>query len=159
MNEVLQPIMCKFVLVFSDNILIYGPTLEAHANHLRQVLAMLQQHILFHKASKCSFGQSKLEYLGHIISDKGVSTDPSKIAAMLYWPVPSSFTELGGFLGLTGYYRHFVKHYGIFAKPLTELLKHKTFHCTHLAKLAFRKLKQALTTTLVLALQTSTPHL
>jgi hypothetical protein len=79
------------------------------------------------KRSKCSFAQKQLEYLGHIISDKGVSTDPKKIAAMLKWLLPATETELRGCLGLTGYYKKFVKHYGPIAKTLTQLLRKKQF--------------------------------
>lgn len=80
MNQVLQPFLRSFVLVFLDDILIYSPTLESHADHLAQVLETLRNHKLYLKASKCTFSQDNLEYLGHIISSKGVSTDPSKIA-------------------------------------------------------------------------------
>lgn len=152
MNDILQPFLRKFVLVFLDDILIYSPTLEAHAAHLKQVLEVLQSNQLYLKATKCSFGQSSLEYLGHVISDQGVATDPAKTAAMLHWPPPQSFTELRGFLGLMGYYRCFVKHYGILAKPLTNLLRQKTFSWPANAQLAFSKLKQALISPPVLAM-------
>jgi hypothetical protein len=88
---------------------------------------VLRINKLYLKASKCSFAQNSLEYLGHIISDTGVATNNSKIQAMVQWPTPTSMTELRAFLGLTGYYRKFVKHYGIIAKPLTILLKLKNF--------------------------------
>lgn len=120
MNEVLAPFLRKFVLVFLDDILIYSPSLEAHIAYLKQVLDKLRKHQLYMKMSKCSFAQSQLEYLGHIISDQGVATDPTKTAAMVRWPKPETVTELRGFLGLTGYYRKFIKHYGMVAKPLTN---------------------------------------
>ena len=120
--------------------------------HVQQVLDKLREHHLYLKASKCSFAQDTLEYLGHIISGAGVSTDSSKTEAMLQWPRPTNVTELRGFLGLTGYYRRFVKNYGTLAKPLTQLLKQKQFHWSDTAEAAFLNLKTAMTNTPVLAM-------
>lgn len=96
MNDVLAPFLRKFVLVFLDDILIYSQSLEEHINHLKQVLEQLRQHQLYMKISKCSFAQTQLSYLGHIISDEGLSTDMGKISAMMEWPVPTTVIELRG---------------------------------------------------------------
>ena len=152
MNDILSPFLRKFVLVFLDDILVYSPTLQDHVIHLEKVLSKLREHKLYMKRSKCSFAQHQLEYLGHIISDQGVSTDPAKTAAMMQWPIPTTVTEVRGFLGLTGYYRKFVKHYGLIAKPLTQLLKKKQFCWSPDAQQAFDNLKQAMSTTPVLTL-------
>jgi hypothetical protein len=152
MNSVLAPFLRKFVLVFIDDILIYSASWADHLKHLRMVFEKLREHQFYLKRSKCAFGKTELLYLGHIISQDGVSTDPSKMDAMKKWPTPTSVTELRGFLGLTGYYRRFVKHYGIIAKPLTNLLKHKAFHWSPEADAAFQQLKQAMCDTPVLAL-------
>jgi len=152
MNSILQPYLRKFVMVFLDDILIYSPTLESHLQHLKSVLDTLRQHQFYLKASKCTFAQQQPQYLGHIISKEGVATDPKKTEAMCQWPSPSNVTELRGFLGLTGYYRKFVKHYGIIARPLTHLLKKKQFSWSEEAQVAFEKLKVAMVNTPVLAL-------
>jgi hypothetical protein len=101
------------------------------------VLSLLRAHKFYFKKSKCAFAQSELEYLDHIISSKGVATDPYKTQAMVDWPVPTIVIELRGFLGLTRHYRKFVKGYGVLAKPLTKLLQKKQFQWDEEAQKAF----------------------
>ncbi|MCI14332.1 transposon Tf2-1 polyprotein, partial [Trifolium medium] len=86
MNEVFKDQLRKSVLVFFDDILVYSPSWSSHLVDLEVVLQLLRQHSLFAKLSKCSFGQSQVDYLGHIISSKGVAMDDSKIQAVLEWP-------------------------------------------------------------------------
>lgn len=97
---------------------------------------------MFAKKSKCEFMKDQVGYLGHIINRKGVAVDQSKVEDMLSWPLPQSLKALMGFLGLSGYYRKFVKVYGVIAGPLTELLK-KNFFWNQEATLAFQALTQA----------------
>jgi hypothetical protein len=68
-----------------------------------------------------------VDYLSHIISKSGVKADPGKIQAMVDWPFPTNIKALRGYLGLTGYYRRFIKEYGSIAAPLTAMLKKNTF--------------------------------
>lgn len=152
MNSIFSEQIRKYVIVFLDDILIYSRTWTEHLDHLRLVLRTLRAHQLYAKMSKCSFAQDSISYLGHIISRQGVATDPEKTRAMENWPLPTSATELRGFLGLTGYYRKFVPGYGIIAKPLTSLLTKKGFYWTDQATQAFNQLKKAMVSTPVLAL-------
>jgi hypothetical protein len=71
------------------------------------------------KLSKCTFARREISYFGYVISSQGVATCPKKIQAIVDWPQPQNVKELRSFLGLFGYYRKFVKHYDIIAKPLT----------------------------------------
>ncbi|XP_071906170.1 uncharacterized protein [Coffea arabica] len=152
MNRIFQPYMRKFVLVFFDDIRVYSPTLESHVQHLQIVLGVLADNQLFCKRSKCSFAQTSVEYLGHVISGKGVSMDSSKVECILSWPAPQSVKKLRGFLGLTGYYRRFIKGYGVISKPLTQLLKKDGFVWNSEAQMAFEDLKKAMTTAPVLSM-------
>ncbi|CAA0809130.1 Uncharacterized mitochondrial protein AtMg00860, partial [Striga hermonthica] len=152
MNSIFKEYLRKFVLVFFDDILIYSKSWGEHLEHLRVVLKILEANSFHIKPSKCSFGQKMVEYLGHFISHEGVKVDPRKIEAMIDWPKSTSLTQLRGFLGLTGYYRKFVKDYGTIAKPLTEMTKKDGFTWTEASEEAFGKLKVAMTTTPVLAM-------
>ena len=152
MNSVFQLFLRKFTLVFFDDILVYSPSMTEHLTHLRMVLQVMRQNTLFAKRSKCVFGTKQVEYLGHVISAQGVATDPSKIQAMKEWPVPANLKQLRGFLGLTGYYRRFIKGYASISQPLTILLKKNAFQWSPQAQLAFEELKQAMIESPVLAL-------
>ena len=116
------------MLVFFDDILIYRKSWEEHVYHVDKVLKLLKVHQLYAKPSKCAFGVQEVEYLGHIVSHEGVKVDPNKIKAIMDWPIPKKLKNLRGFLGLTGYYRKFVKHYGQIIAPLTKLLKKEGFY-------------------------------
>lgn len=92
MNDLLRPYLRKFALVFFYDILIYSPTWESHLNHIDQILSLLSANQFYAKLSKCQFGVESVDYLGHLISAKGVQADPTKIQAMVYWPPPTNLT-------------------------------------------------------------------
>jgi hypothetical protein len=152
MNSIVAPFMRKFIIVFLDDILVYSSSWSEHLEHLRLVLLKLRETQFYAKLSKCSFGQHNIQYLGHIIFDQGVATDPDKTAAMATWPIPTNATQPRGFLGLTGYYRTFVQNYGMITKSLTQLLTKKGFEWSAAATDAFLTLKTAMSSTPVLAL-------
>ncbi|KAD4585732.1 hypothetical protein E3N88_23333 [Mikania micrantha] len=104
----------------------------------------MRQHKLMGKRSKYTFGGSKVEYLGHIISKEGVSMDDKKIEAIVQWPIPTTVKQLRGFLGLAGYYRGFIHSFGSIAKPLTDFLKKDYFCWIEDAQIAIKKLKVSL---------------
>ena len=150
MNKIFKPFLRKFVLVFFDDILIYSKTWESHVEHVDKYLQLLREHQLFLKRSKCSFGASEVEYLGHIVTKDGVRVDPKKVVAMKEWPRPKTLKSLQGFLGLTGYYRKFVKNYEKITSPLTSLLNKNAFSWSKVAEKEFLSLKDAMCTTPVL---------
>lgn len=153
MNDSLAPVLRKFALVFFDDILIYSPSFELHLEHLAVVLSIVQRDKWQVKLSKCAFAQQRVNYLGHVVSAKGVSTDESKIQSVRDWPTPTNLKELRGFLGLTGYYRKFIRHYAVISQPLTALLKKGVlFVWTEVEETAFLALKTALITSPVLSI-------
>ncbi|KAE8795284.1 putative retrotransposon protein [Hordeum vulgare] len=152
MNNIFGPYLRKFVLVFFDDILIFSKNLCEHLEHIQIVLQILKEHQLFVKLSKCMFASTQVDYLGHIITGEGVSTDPAKITAVTDWPIPTTIKQLRGFLGLCGYYRRFIQNFGTIARPLHDILKKDSFCWTELQTTAFNNLKQAMIKARVLAL-------
>ncbi|XP_072062290.1 uncharacterized protein [Arachis hypogaea] len=152
MNDVFRPYLRKFVLVFFDDILVYSPSWNSHLQHLETVLQVLQRETLFAKLSKCLFGVTEIDYLGHTILGNGVHMEKDKVQAILDWQQPQNLKQLRGFLGLTGYYRRFIKGYASMAAPLTDLLKKDSFQWSDKAERALQELKAAVTSKPVLAL-------
>jgi hypothetical protein len=151
MNEVFCEYLDKFVQVFIDDILIYSQTVKEHDKHLRLVLQCLRDHKLYGKLSKCSFYQSKIHYLGHVISDEGIAMDPTKFEVIMEWPAPTNIKEVRSFMGIEGYYRWFVEVFSKIANLITELQKkNKKFVWTEKCAEAFWSLKELLTTTPIL---------
>lgn len=132
--------------------MIYNNSCSEHILHLQKTFQILRKNVLFLKKSKCAFGVTQIDYLGHVISEKVVAMDQQKVDAVLHWPQPKTLKGLRGFLGLTGYYRRFIKGYGIIARPLNDLLKLGNFKWNDAAVAAFEALKLAITSAPVLAL-------
>jgi hypothetical protein len=129
------------VLVFFDDILIYSKSWEDHVRHVDKVLQLLKEQQLYDKPSKFFFGVKEVEYLGHIVSHEGVNVDPNKFKAMMDCPIPKKLKNLRGFLGLTGYYRKFVRNYGRITTPLMTLTNKDAFSWTPKETKDFEQLK------------------
>ena len=153
MNRVFRPYIDSFVVIFIDDILVYSKSREEHEQHLRMVLSVLQEKKLFAKFSKCEFWLREVSFLGHVISENGISVDPSKIDAVISWKRPESVTEIRSFLGLAGYYRRFMKGFSKIATPLTQLTrKNVPFVWDEKCQASFEELKRRLTSAPVLVL-------
>lgn len=126
MNAIFKDLLRRSVLVFFDDVLVYSNSWAEHMMHLQEVLQLLRNNHLFVKQNKCTFGTHQIGYLGHIIAAGEVTMDTVKVEGVSNWPTPKSVKELRGFLGLSGYYRRFIRNYGVMARPLTNLLKKNT---------------------------------
>eukprot|EP00253_Pinus_taeda_P017661 PITA_17661 len=97
--NVLCPYLDNFVIVFINDILIYSKIEEEHADHLAAVLRLIREHQLYVKLSKCNFFQTKVHYLGHVVSKEGIAVDPEKIRAIMEWATPKNVDEARSFMG------------------------------------------------------------
>jgi hypothetical protein len=152
-NKEFMEYLDRFVVVLIDDILIFSKTMEEHEEHLRLVLEKLGSNQLYAKFSKCEFRLTEVAFLGHVISDGGVSVDPGKVKDVLNWMSPTTISEIQSFLGLAGYCRRFIKDFSKIAKPMTKLLeKNKAFEWTRECQASFEELKKRLTSSPVLIL-------
>ena len=147
----------KECLLYLDDIIIFSKSFPEHLERLNSVFQRLHDAGLKLKASKCHFLQEQVKYLGHIVSQDGITTDPEKVSAVQNWPVPSSVKQLRGFLGFVGFYRRFIQNFSRTAQPLHDLLKKpppespRSFFWSSIHQMAFDSLKQSLCTAPVLA--------
>ncbi|XP_041440977.1 uncharacterized protein LOC121400938 [Xenopus laevis] len=122
MEKVLGDLTPRHCIVYLDDIIVFGSTLEEHDTRLFNVLDRLRQEGLKLSVDKCKFARKVVKFVGHIVSAEGIATDPEKVAAVRDWPRPTNLTELRSFLGFCGYYRRFVEGYSRLAHPLNGLL-------------------------------------
>ena len=126
MNSILRNLINEgHVVVYLDDILIFTETLEEHRRLVHQVLTVLRDHDLCLKPEKCFFEEPEVQYLGLIVGNGQVCTDPEKIAAVKQWKVPTTKKALQSFLGFVNFYRRFVRDFSKIAKPLHGLTGNK----------------------------------
>lgn len=110
-------------LVYLDDVIVFSRTLEEHEERLLKVLDRMEEFGLKVSIDKCQFFRTSVKYVGHIVSEDGVSTDPDKISAVSQWPQPTNLKSLQSFLGFCGYYRRFIANYSAIVRPLTDLTR------------------------------------
>ncbi|GMF42925.1 unnamed protein product [Phytophthora fragariaefolia] len=134
----------EFVVVYLDDICIFSKSMDEHVEHLRAVRLVLRREKLFAHLAKCSFGQSQVAFLGHVVSQAGVSVDPRKTEAIAKYPTPTNRKGLVSFLGLTGYYRRYICDFAEIARPLRDLTKWDAWNRTKSVEEGYLRLKLAL---------------
>lgn len=143
-NHVFHDMLDKFVIAYLDDILIFSDTKEEHEKHVKQVLARLKENKLYAKAEKCDFYAEEIEFLGYLVSNKGIRMDPAKVKSVIEWPRPRNIKEIRGFLGFANFYRHFIKNYSKLVGPLTDLTKTtRKYEWSDRAEAAFIAIKDA----------------
>ena len=136
----------KTLLLYLEDIIVIAPDFPTHLLRLREVLQRLRGAGLKLKPGKCELFQSQVRYLGHIVSAKGIATDPEKISAVGDWPPPHNLKQLQAFLGTVGYYRQYIPDFATIAKPLTAMTgKEVRWEWNEDTQLAFNRLKGTLT--------------
>lgn len=139
-------------LCYIDDVIVFGETFEKTLQNLELVFGRFRSANLKLKPNKCTLFQTEVLFLGHIVSNKGISCDPGRVASVQNWPVPTTVTEVKSFLGLAGYYRKFIPNFSEIASSLTELtIKCKKFVWTDNCQTAFDRLVELLTSAPVLA--------
>ncbi|PIK38532.1 Retrovirus-related Pol polyprotein from transposon [Apostichopus japonicus] len=151
MERVLRGLQWQTCLLYLDDIIVYGNSFDKAVNRLSEVLTRLREAGLKLSAKKCHLFRTQVTYLGHIVSQDGISPDPRKIESVTEWPTPSSVKHVRSFVGLCSYYRRFIRGFAEICSPLHKLTeKDKKFAWTEECERAFRTLKRSLTTAPVL---------
>lgn len=151
MSLVFRDLGDKFLKVFVDDLNVHSEYWEDHLQHLEAVFSKLREVNLKLNPGKCCFAAESIVFIGHVVSKEGMKPDPGKIEAVVRFPVPMTVTNVRSFLGLTGYYRKYVRGYSRLAGPLFELTKKDiAFIWDRDCQQAFDSLKGALVATPIL---------
>ena len=152
MDRVLASLHWETCLFYLDGIIVFSSTWEEHLARLCEVFERLRHAKLKLGAAKCTFAAKEVSYLGHRVTEEGLLPDPSLLAAIRDIPPPKTVTEVRSFLGLAGYYRHYVKGFAAIAAPLHALTrKDAVFDWSEDCQTAFKTLKTQLTTSPITA--------
>ena len=151
-NSALRDYLDVFCIAYLDDILIYSDNDEDHTEHVRKVLARLEQHRLYAKLSKCEFHTRKVGFVGFVVTPEGVSMEEDRVRTIREWPEPKKHRDVQVFLGFANFYRRFIHRYSAVARPLSGLLEGAKngkfsgpFIFTEAARKAFQELKGAFT--------------
>lgn len=152
-NEVLKEFIGKNANAFIDDVIVFTfGTLEEHIQQVKAVLRTLLRNGLYVKLEKCEFHKKSVHFLGFILSTDGISMDPSKVKAVMDWPVPQTVKQLQSFLGFANFYRRFIRGYSTLTTPLTALIKkNANWQWGTTQQRVFEQLKQAFTSAPILA--------
>ncbi|UYV77696.1 K02A2.6-like, partial [Cordylochernes scorpioides] len=122
-DNVLRGLKWDMCLCYLDDIVVYGSTFKEHLTRLYKVLRCIQQAGLCLNYKKCHFASRQITILGHVVNEFGTQPDPEKVKAIVHFPKPRNISETRSFLGLSSYYRRFIKSYANKSRPLNSLLK------------------------------------
>ena len=153
MDRVLSGLTWKVCMVYLDDVSVMANTFEQHLERLKLVIDRLQRAGLKLNPVKCKLFQLKTKFLGHVVSGRGVESDPEKVRAVVHWPTPRNLTEARGFVSLASYYRRFVSSFAEIARPIHLLTqKIEPFVWKDVQQETFEHLKHCLVTAPVLSL-------
>ena len=134
-----------FAMGYLDDIIIFSKTEEEHLEHLEEIFVRLRKFGSKMKREKCSFFKKHIQYLGHLVSERGFKPLPEKLESIRKMPAPRTAKEVKQFLGLIGYYRKFVPRFADISRPLTKLTHHNVvFEWTEQCSQAFNHLRELL---------------
>lgn len=123
MDNILRDLIGKICFVYMDDIIIFSTSLQEHLENLERVLNKLNEANFKIQIDKSEFLKKEINFLGHVVTDKGIKPNPDKIKAIINYPIPKTTKQIKGFLGLVGYYRKFIPDFAKLTKPLTKCLK------------------------------------